>query len=109
MVACLLTTGEDGSVRKDIRTFSAMTEDLLAMLDWLSGAGCTHIAMESTGSYWRPVYNLLEGHFELLVGNAYHMKTVPGRKTDVKDNRATPISPLLIHFFRLEYEKQQAS
>ncbi len=58
VVACLLTTGEDGSVRKDIRTFSAMTEDLLAMLDWLSGAGCTHIAMESTGSYWRPVYNL---------------------------------------------------
>lgn len=95
VVACLLTTGEDGSVRKDIRTFSTMTEDLLAMLDWLSGAGCTHIAMESTGSYWRPVYNLLEGHFELLVGNAYHMKTVPGRKTDVKD--AEWIGELLRH------------
>lgn len=95
VVACLLNTGEDGSVQKDIRTFSTMTHDLLAMLDWLNGAGCTHIAMESTSSYWRPVYNLLEGHFELLVGNAYHMKTVPGRKTDVKD--AEWIGELLRH------------
>ena len=95
VVACLTTTEADGSVQKDIRTFSTMTHDLLSMLDWLHGAGCTHIAMESTSSYWRPVYNLLEGHFELLVGNAYHMKTVPGRKTDVKD--AEWIGELLRH------------
>ena len=84
VVACLLTTNADDTVQKETRTFSTMTQDLLALLDWLLAAGCTHIAMESTSSYWRPVYNLLEGHFELLVANAYHIKTVPGRKTDVK-------------------------
>jgi transposase len=62
-----------------------MTADLLALADWLQEAGCTHVAMESTGVYWRPVYNLLEGQFELLVVNAQHIKAVPGRKTDVKD------------------------
>ena len=67
-----------------------MTLDLLALLDWLLAVGCTHIAMESTSSYWRPVYNLLEGQFELLVANAYHIKTVPGRKTDVKDASGLP-------------------
>jgi transposase len=85
VVACVMTTNTDGKVQKESRTFSTMTHDLLALLDWLHAAGCTHVAMESTGSYWRPVYNLLEGQFTLLVGNAYHMKTVPGRKTDVKD------------------------
>ena len=84
VVACLLITEADGTVTKETRTFSTMTQDLLAMGDWLLAAGCTHIAMESTSSYWRPVYNLLEGHFELIVANAYHIKTVPGRKTDVK-------------------------
>ena len=62
-----------------------MIHDLLAMLNWLNGVGCTHIAMESASYYWRSVYNFFEGNFELLVGNAYHMKTVPGRKTNVKD------------------------
>ncbi len=95
VVACLLTTNTDGTVQKETRTFSTMTQDLLALLDWLLAAGCTHIAMESTSSYWRPVYNLLEGHFELLVANAYHIKTVPGRKTDVKD--AEWIADLLRH------------
>jgi transposase len=95
VVACVLTTSTDGSVQKEIRTFSTMTTDLLAMVDWLVAAGCTHIAMESTSSYWRPVYKLLEGLFEVLVGNAYHMKTVPGRKTDVKD--AEWIAELLRH------------
>jgi transposase len=85
VVACLLTTSAEGHVQKESRTFSTMTHDLLAMLDWLQAAGCTRVAMESTSSYWRPIYNLLEGQFILLVGNAYHMKTVPGRKTDVKD------------------------
>jgi transposase len=95
VVACLLITDPDGTVQKETRTFSTMTQDLLAMSDWLRAAGCTHIAMESTSSYWRPVYNLLEGHFELLVANAYHIKTVPGRKTDVKD--AEWIADLLRH------------
>jgi len=95
VVACVLRTCDDGSVEKDIRTFSTMTQDLLGLGDWLHAAGCTHIAMESTSYYWRPVYNLLEGHFELVVGNAYHMKTVPGRKTDVKD--AEWIAELLRH------------
>jgi transposase len=85
VVACVLTTQADGTVQKEIRTFTAMTQDLLALGDWLQVVGCTHVAMESTSSYWRPVYNLLEGQFTLLVGNAYHMKSVPGRKTDVKD------------------------
>jgi transposase len=95
VVACVLTTNAEGQVQKESRTFSTMTQDLLALLDCLHAAGCTHIAMESTGSYWRPVYNLLEGQFTLLVGNAYHMKTVPGRKTDVKD--AEWIADLLRH------------
>jgi transposase len=85
VVACLLTPGPDGTPRKEVRTFSTMTEDLLMLGDWLTGAGCTHVAMESTGVYWQPIYNLLEGELELLVVNARHMKAVPGRKTDVKD------------------------
>ena len=95
VVACLITTTAEGQVHKETRTFSTMTQDLLALLDWLHATGCTHIAMESTGSYWRPVYNLLEGQFTLLVGNAQHMKTVPGRKTEVKD--AEWIADLLRH------------
>jgi transposase len=95
VVACVMTTNMEGQVQKESRTFSTMTQDLLALLDWLHATGCTQVAMESTGSYWRPVYNLLEGQFTLLVGNAYHMKTVPGRKTDVKD--AEWIADLLRH------------
>ena len=95
IVACLLV-GEPGSLpHKQIRSFSAMTEDLLALRDWLKKEGCTHVAMESTGVYWKPVYNILEGHFELIVANARHIKAVPGRKTDVKD--AHWIADLLRH------------
>jgi transposase len=72
-----------------------MTQDLLGLADWLSAAICTQVAMESTGVYWKPVYNLLEGQFEVLVVNAYHLKAVPGRKTDVKD--AEWIAELLQH------------
>jgi Transposase and inactivated derivatives len=72
-----------------------MTTDLLALADWLQEKGCTHVAMESTGVYWRPVFNLLEGQFELLVVNAQHIKAVPGRKTDIKD--AAWIAELLRH------------
>jgi transposase len=95
VVACLVTPGRGGQPTREVRTFSTMTRELLALSDWLLAAGCTHAAMESTGSYWKPVYNLLEGSFELLVVNAQHMKAVPGRKTDVKD--AEWIADLLRH------------
>src|SRR5213594_2457541 len=94
IVACLLTL-DGGKLQKDIRTFSTTTNALLALLDWLTGAGCTHVAMESTGVYWKPVYNILEGHLQLLLVNAQHLKAVPGRKTDVKD--AEWIAQLLRH------------
>jgi transposase len=80
VVACLLKQG-----KKEIRTFSTMTVDLLQLLDWLLGAGGTHVAMESTGVYWKPVFNILEGHLSVLLVNARHIKAVPGRKTDVRD------------------------
>ncbi len=95
VVACLLTPGSRGQPNKETRTFSTMTADLLAMADWLAAEGCTHVAMESTGSYWKPVYNLLEDRFQLLLVNAQHLKAVPGRKTDVKD--AEWIAQLLRH------------
>jgi transposase len=84
VVACLILV-VNGQRRKEARTFRTTTQELLLLLDWLSNAGCTHVAMESTATYWKPIYNLLEGHFELLVVNAQHIKTVPGRKTDVHD------------------------
>jgi transposase len=83
--ACLITTGPDGEIRKELRTYATKTQDLLHMRDWLKEAGCGHIAMESTGVYWKPVYNLLEGHFELLVVNPQYVKALRGHKTDVKD------------------------
>src|SRR5206468_310473 len=70
---------------KEVRSFGTMTEDLLKLSDWLLSNGVTHVAMESTGVYWKPIYNLLEGSFELLLVNAQHIKAVPGRKTDVRD------------------------
>jgi transposase len=85
VVACLITPGPDGTPCKAIRSFGTMTADLLTLSDWLLEAGCTHVAMESTGVYWKPVYNLLEDTFELLLANARHIKAVPGRKTDVRD------------------------
>jgi transposase len=84
-----------GEWQKEIRQFGTMTKDLLALSDWLVGEGCTHVAMESTGVYWKPVYNILEGQLELLVVNAQHLKAVPGRKTDVRD--AEWIAELLAH------------
>jgi transposase len=95
VVACLMTSEAGQLPAQTIRTFSTMTADLLALADWLHAAGCTHVAMESTGVYWRPIYNILEGLFTLLVVNAQHMKAVPGRKTDVKD--AAWIAELLRH------------
>src|SRR4051795_4046980 len=85
VVACLITPGADGRAQKEVRTFGTMTDDLLALGDWLAEGGCTHVAMESTGVYWKPIYNLLESRFTLLLVNAQHSKAVPGRKTDVRD------------------------
>jgi transposase len=95
IVACLIIMMADGQRHKEIRSFRTVTSELLHLLDWLKSANCTHVAMESTGVYWKPVYNLLEGHFELLVVNAQHIKAVPGRKTDVRD--AEWIADLLQH------------
>ena len=89
IVACLISLNEAGEFQKEIRHFTTMTKDILVLADWLTSVGCTHVAMESTGVYWRPIWNLLEGQFELLLVNAQHMKTVPGRKTDIKDAGAT--------------------
>jgi transposase len=80
VVACLL-----GKRKKQIRTFGTMTADLLTLVDWLREAGCAHGAMESTGVYWKPIYNVLEGSVEILLVNSRHIKMVPGRKTDVSD------------------------
>src|SRR5919106_6890665 len=85
VVACRVIPGPKGKPQKEIRTFSTMTCDLLALSDWLAEGGVTHAAMESTGVYWKPLYNLLEGSFTLLLVNAQHIKQVPGRKSDVRD------------------------
>jgi transposase len=85
VVACRIVPGPDGRPRKQVRTFGTMTADLLELADWLTTAAITHMAMESTGVYWKPIWNLLEGSFELVLANARHIKAVPGRKTDVRD------------------------
>src|SRR5690349_16106336 len=85
VVACVLIGEAGRKPRKEIRTFSTLTRDLKGLRDWLKELGVTHIGMESTGVYWKPVHAILEGHFELIVANAHHIRNVPGRKTDVKD------------------------
>jgi transposase len=95
VAACVMISRPDGTVEKHGVTFSTMTPDLLALADWMKNNGVTHVAMESTGVYWRPVYQLLEGSFTLLVANALHIKRVPGRKTDVND--AEWLADLLRH------------
>ncbi|MEY3827012.1 MAG: hypothetical protein RLZZ148_1830 [Cyanobacteriota bacterium] len=95
VVACVITPKDKGGWEKEIRTFSTMTKDLLNLSDWLTSKGCTHVAMESTGEYWRPVFNILEGNLEVILVNARHIKAVPGRKTDIKD--AQWIAELLQH------------
>jgi transposase len=95
VVACLLI-GEPGKpLRQEVRTWATTTRALEAMRDWLKAEKVTHVGMESTGVYWRPIYAVLEGHFVLIVGNARPIKTVPGRKTDVKD--ANWIADLVRH------------
>ena len=95
VTACRLTPGAGGRLTKEIRTFGTMTADLLALGDWLADGGVTHVAMESTGVYWKPLWNLFEERFTLLLVNAHHVKVVPGRKRDVGD--AQWLAELLRH------------
>jgi transposase len=96
VVACAIVSGvHKGEVEKETRTYSTMTDDLGALAQWLKTKGITHVAMESTGVYWKPVFNLLEGHFAVLVVNAERSKALRGRKTDVAD--AEWIADLLRH------------
>jgi transposase len=85
-----------GKIVREVRTFKTTTSDLLSLSEWLGSLGCTHIVMEATGVYWKPVWNILsDGDFELMLANAAHVKNVPGRKTDVND--ATWLADLLAH------------
>ncbi len=95
VVACVLVTQPGGKVDKEVRTFSTMTDDLLLLSDWLDSLGVAVVAMESTGVYWKPVFNILEEGREVMLVNAEHIKAVPGRKTDVKDSEW--IADLLRH------------
>lgn len=85
VVACRLTIDEQSQVHKEMRTYSTMTADLRAMADWLAEGGVTHVAMESSGVYWQPINNILEGRLEVFLVNAQAVKRMPGRKTDMKD------------------------
>jgi transposase len=95
IMACVLVPGPKGKPQKAIRAFGTMTDDLRALGDWLAAAEVTHVAMESTGVFWQPVWNLLEERFVLVLVNAHHIKQVPGRKTDVADSEW--IADLLRH------------
>ena len=94
VVACT-RIASGSTVQQEVRTFGTTTGDLLALGDWLTAHGCTHVAMESTGVYWKPIWHVLEGHFELILANALQTRSVPGRKSDVND--ATWIADLLAH------------
>ncbi len=95
VVVCCMTPDPKGEKRIEHQTFGTMTADLLALSDWLTSKPVTHVVIESTGEFWKPIYNLLEGHFEIVLVNAKHVKNVPGRKTDVKD--AEWLADLLRH------------
>lgn len=95
IVVCTLTGTNDEAIQKETRTFSTLTKSLFELLKWLEEKQVTHIAMESTGIYWKPVYNILEGYFDITLANAQRIKNVPGRKTDVSD--AEWIAKLLRH------------
>ena len=95
-VVASVRLAEGSKVVTEVRTFSTTTSGLLSLSDWLSGNGCTHVAMEATGVYWKPVWHVLsDGQMELILANAAHVKNVPGRKTDVSD--ATWLAELLAH------------
>ena len=95
VVACALVPGEGAQPKREVRTFGSMTDELEQLGDWLERLGVTHVVMESTGVYWKPVYNLLDGRFAILVVNAQHLKALAGRKTDVQD--AEWLADLLRH------------
>jgi transposase len=95
VVVCRLGVDAKGHKVKAVETFGTPTAELLRLSDWLTAGTCTHVAMESTGEFWKPIWNLLEGSFELLLVNAQHVKRVPGRKTDVQD--AEWLADLLQH------------
>src|ERR1700757_3464952 len=94
VVACLRVI-TNRKVGREVRRFPTTTQGLLALAEWLENAGCTHVAMEATGVYWKPVWHILEGRFVLILANAAHVKNVPGRKSDVND--ATWLADLLAH------------
>lgn len=94
VMVCVRAQGKQ-KAQRETRSFSTETRGLLSLLDWLQECGCTHAAMESTGVYWKPVWHILEGHLELVLANAAHVRNVPGRKSDVKD--AEWIADLLAH------------
>src|SRR5215212_9957545 len=95
VVACRAQVAADGQWVTESKTFGTMTQELLTLLDWLQEWAVTHVALESTGDYWKPVFNLLEGNLTVLLVNAQHVKHVPGRKTDVQD--AAWLAELLSH------------
>lgn len=94
VVACLRLVGKR-KVEREVRRFPTTTRGLLELGDWLERGGCTHVAMEATGVYWKPVWHILEDRFALVLANAAHVKNVPGRKSDVND--ATWLADLLAH------------
>jgi transposase len=94
VVACVRVV-EDAGVRQEVRTFGTTTKELLDLFDWLSENDCTHVAMESTGVYWKPVWHILESGFQLVLANAKHVRNLPGQKTDVRD--AKWLADLLAH------------
>ena len=106
VVACLFTVQKEGRVQKQLRSFATTTRELVGLRDWWLAEGCTHLAMESTGVYWKPVYAVLEGELEIVVANAQHVKKVPGRKIDVKD--AEWLADLLCHGLRPSFVPPKA-
>jgi transposase len=94
-VTACVRVAEGGAVKHEVRSFATTTSGLLALAEWLAEASCTHVAMEATGVYWKPVWHVLENGFELVLANAQHVRNVPGRKSDVSD--AMWLSDLLAH------------
>ncbi len=95
VVACVVLSDPSGPPQREVRTFGTFTHEVLALADWLAEQQITHVALESTGVYWKPIWNLLEDRFALLLVNPRHIKAVPGRKTDVHD--AEWLAELLRH------------
>lgn len=95
VAACVSIMGSKGKAHQEVRTYSTVTKEILGLADWLKENGIEHVGMEATGPYWKPIWNLLEGEFQLSLANPQHMRTIPGKKTDVKDSEW--IADLLQH------------